>query len=269
MQIEIIFSIIINLLVAIYFGLFFGNVATSIYYRLPRNLQLLGFGSKTSLPPRCSVCQHLLKFKEYVPIFGYIMSKGKCNYCGVDINREYLFLEVFTVILSVFLCYNFIFLDWYIIFLSFGVAAALSFLFLQKKNTLSNKVFFFIIFVGLIYDTLFNQEIYNWLFKIAVILILYTLSQRKQRLNFLLNQYYENIKICIAGFIWFDHHLMIMYPLIVLLSFITVLVDNSFASKLPLNGRNKPPLKKLGMLVFSMSYMVIFFIVLINHLLPI
>jgi len=77
---------IINYFIAGYFGLIIGNFATSFYFRIPRNISLMGFNYTNSVPPSCSKCSHYLTLKEYIPIFGYVFCKGRCNYCGVKID---------------------------------------------------------------------------------------------------------------------------------------------------------------------------------------
>ena len=56
-------------------------------------------------PSHCPKCKHRLKWYELIPIVSYILQKGKCKECKVNIPLSYLLIEVVTgVLFSV--CYN-------------------------------------------------------------------------------------------------------------------------------------------------------------------
>ena len=39
-----------------------------------------------------------LKWRHLIPVFSYLILKGKCNYCGAKIGIRYLFVEVLTAL---------------------------------------------------------------------------------------------------------------------------------------------------------------------------
>lgn len=94
--------------VSFFFGMLFGNFATSFIHRIPLGKPLRGIGRRVNnnsnnqtLPPHCASCKVRLKPLEYLPIIGFLKTLGKCKYCGVKIPIIYPFTEVFCGLLGV------------------------------------------------------------------------------------------------------------------------------------------------------------------------
>jgi prepilin signal peptidase PulO-like enzyme (type II secretory pathway) len=241
---------IINYIIAGYFGLIIGNFATSFYFRIPRSVPLMGFNYKNPIPPRCSTCNHYLKLKEYIPIFGYIFCKGRCNYCGAKIDFSYFIIEILALFLSLFCYYSFNFLDWYIIFVLFGIVSLMMSLNLNSSHEVNVKFLIFNIFLAIIYKTLLNLTVYDWVFKIAICSIFYTLYMNMSHRNSLSSINLELLKIFLVAFFWFNLNLMIPYVLLmIVIYFMYVKFKMKFAKYL-----------------YSSSYVLIFFMTIINHL---
>ena len=74
-----------------------GTIMGSFYYvvgtRLPNHESLI--------KPRshCTYCQHILKWYELIPIFSYLVLRGKCKNCHKKISKEYILYELLTGIL--------------------------------------------------------------------------------------------------------------------------------------------------------------------------
>lgn len=47
----------------------------------------------------CEKCKKDLSPRDLVPIFSFILAKGKCRYCGDKLSQEYLLVEVITGLL--------------------------------------------------------------------------------------------------------------------------------------------------------------------------
>ena len=241
---------IINYFIAGYFGLIIGNFATSFYFKIPRKISLMGFNYANSIPPSCSKCNHYLKLKEYIPVFGYIFCKGRCNYCGVKIDFNYFIIEIFSLFLSLFCYYNFYFLDWYIIFVLFGIISLIMSFNLCANNKIDVKFLLFNIFLAIIYKTLLSLTIYDWVFKIAICSIFYTLCMNiSYRYNFN-NIHLELLKIFSVAFFWFDLNLMIPYTLLIAVAYYIYIKYNVQIAKY----------------IYYSSYVLVFLIVIINHL---
>ena len=240
---------IVSYFVAIYFGLIIGNFATTVSYRLPRNINIFGFFYKNSQPPLCSKCGHLLRFYEYLPLISWITTFGKCNYCGKKIDPLYIFLEIFSAALS-FYCYSiFKFYEWYIIFFFFGVSSLVLSIIIIRFNKFPTILLCFVAVLGMLYQTLLNFSIYNWLLNCAVvgilcIFFLQQMAKRKIYINL------DLIKLIIIASIWCNYCLLICYLSIILLEYYLF------------------KRYKLLMIekIYKFSYFLLFIVVFINHL---
>ncbi|MFZ2960779.1 MAG: prepilin peptidase [Candidatus Ozemobacteraceae bacterium] len=47
-------------------------------------------------PSECPACHHRLSPRDLIPIFGWILLRGKCRYCGVAISPQYPMVEAAT-----------------------------------------------------------------------------------------------------------------------------------------------------------------------------
>lgn len=89
----------------IYLTIFFifGSIMGSFYHviatRLSKNESII------RPPSHCEKCHHKLKWYELIPIFSYIIQKGKCRHCKTKLPLSYLLMEVCTGILFA-VCYH-------------------------------------------------------------------------------------------------------------------------------------------------------------------
>jgi prepilin signal peptidase PulO-like enzyme (type II secretory pathway) len=242
-----------NYVIAVYFGLVIGNFATSFYFRIPRGITLLGFGYTSPAQPSCSTCGHFLKFKEYIPILGYISCNGRCNYCLTKIDFSYLIIEVFSLILSVFCYSQFYFLDWYIIFMFFGISSLMMSMLLAKGEAVSKEFLLFAIFWGIIYKTLLDLNVYDWVLKLSVVGIISALIMQISHRLHLRNTHFELFKILTTSLIWFDLSLMIPYAIVVISSYFLLNMYSFIIFRY----------------IYNYSYIIIFLITIVNHLIKI
>jgi len=72
------------------FGLCFGSFLNVCIYRLP-----LG---KSIVSPRsaCPVCQKQIAFYDNIPVFSWLVLRGRCRYCQTPISVRYLIVELLT-----------------------------------------------------------------------------------------------------------------------------------------------------------------------------
>lgn len=82
-------------LVIFLFGLAVGSFLNCIIYRLEANKSFLRGRSF------CPHCKHILGWQDLIPIFSFIILKGKCRYCQQKISLQYPFVEFATGILFV------------------------------------------------------------------------------------------------------------------------------------------------------------------------
>lgn len=151
------------------FGVLIGNFTTTLFYRLPRNIMISGFNQKSTRPPFCSNCNHVLLFYEYLPILSWFSTLGKCNYCHTPINKSYILLEILIGIIAIILYYligqN---LEYFFLYFCFAALAVLNIFIYLEHNFISTRITLSIIVTGIIYRTLTDQEIFAWLASLSL-----------------------------------------------------------------------------------------------------
>lgn len=73
-------------------GACIGSLINVLVYRLPLGLDVV---RPTS---RCPSCSTKLTWRENIPIFGWIMLRGRCRFCHGKISPEYPIVELFTAV---------------------------------------------------------------------------------------------------------------------------------------------------------------------------
>ena len=82
-------------------GLLFGSFYNVVGSRLSRNESIVYPGS------HCEKCNHKLSWYENIPLFSYILLKGKCKNCHTKISVWYPAIELFTGMLFLISYYTF------------------------------------------------------------------------------------------------------------------------------------------------------------------
>lgn len=154
------------------FGVLIGNYATTLLFRIPLGIEICGINKKVNTPPHCSTCRHPLKFYQYLPVFSWIFSRFRCNYCGVKINPQYFFLEFSTAIASMII-YSLIGLsEIYILLVILWVTTILSGLIQLNSSKIYYQMTFATIALGMVYRTLLDNSILPFITDIAISSIL-------------------------------------------------------------------------------------------------
>ncbi len=78
------------LFVILIFGLIVGSFLNSIIYRLNNNKSFLRGRSF------CPACEHKLNWIDLIPIFSFLILKGRCRYCKKPIVLQYPIVEFIT-----------------------------------------------------------------------------------------------------------------------------------------------------------------------------
>jgi leader peptidase (prepilin peptidase)/N-methyltransferase len=86
----------VKVLFAAAFGACIGSLTNVLVYRIPRGLD---FVTPTS---RCTSCDTPLTWRENVPIFGWLLLRGRCRFCRSKISPEYVLVEAFVALLWAF-----------------------------------------------------------------------------------------------------------------------------------------------------------------------
>lgn len=91
---EILSSAAFHLSVTVFLGLCLGSFATALAYRLPRDISIVGRSRS-----HCVSCDRALGFPDLVPVFSWVLLKGKCRACRASIGWQYPAIEVATLAL--------------------------------------------------------------------------------------------------------------------------------------------------------------------------
>lgn len=84
------------------FGLLIGSFLNVVIFRLPREESIVFPGS------HCPSCNTAIKPYDNIPVFSYLLLRGKCRNCGVRISPIYPAIELLTALLylALFLFYG-------------------------------------------------------------------------------------------------------------------------------------------------------------------
>lgn len=167
-------------------GAFIGSFASLAVYRLPLKQDILYTHSY------CPNCKERLKIIDLIPIFSYILLKGKCRNCGEKIRLRYLLLEVSSGIITLlfvlstgFDIYNFnihiaLEIIFYIIFITTLVLiAGID----KENNKLQKSVLVFGLVLQIIH-LIYSFSIYQLILSIILLSIL-LLNRKDYLIDFL------------------------------------------------------------------------------------
>ena len=83
------FNLFFSLAVFI-FGLIVGSFLNCVIYRLEQGSSFLRGRSF------CPLCKHTLSWRDLIPVFSFLILKGKCRYCQQKISWQYPLVELVT-----------------------------------------------------------------------------------------------------------------------------------------------------------------------------
>ena len=84
-----------SLALTIFLGLCLGSFATALSWRLPRGIPIAVERSK------CPSCRRVLGIVDLVPVFSWVLLRGRCRTCGSAIGWRYPLIELATLVLCV------------------------------------------------------------------------------------------------------------------------------------------------------------------------
>ncbi len=80
-------------------GAVVGSFLNVCIYRIPAEKSIV------SPPSACPVCGHQIRWFENIPIFSYLLLRGRCSSCRLNISPRYPAVEALTGFLFVLTCY--------------------------------------------------------------------------------------------------------------------------------------------------------------------
>jgi len=87
--------------VTMLFGLCMGSFLNCCAYRMCHGLSIVKGRSE------CDRCKHQLGVLDLIPVFSYLLSGGKCRYCGNKLDPRYLFSEIVSGVVYVLIVVKF------------------------------------------------------------------------------------------------------------------------------------------------------------------
>ncbi|MCA9262814.1 MAG: prepilin peptidase [Planctomycetales bacterium] len=72
------------------FGACIGSFLNVVAYRMPLGISIV------AKPSYCPKCETKIRFRDNVPIFGWLMLRGRCRKCGLAISARYPVVEFAT-----------------------------------------------------------------------------------------------------------------------------------------------------------------------------
>ncbi len=82
-----------------------GSFLNVVVYRLPSGMSLIRPGS------HCPACEEAIRWYDNVPIFGWLMLRGRCRDCGAKISPRYPIVEALVAAMFVALAWVELFCD--------------------------------------------------------------------------------------------------------------------------------------------------------------
>jgi leader peptidase (prepilin peptidase)/N-methyltransferase len=79
---------------AVFFGLIWGSFLNVVIYRVPRGMSVV------SPPSHCPACNKPVRAWDNVPVFGYLLLRGKARCCGAKLSPRYPLVEAIGGVLS-------------------------------------------------------------------------------------------------------------------------------------------------------------------------
>lgn len=137
-------------------GLIFGSFFNSLIFRFKTKKKIFWARS------HCPYCLKILNWKDLIPVFSFLILKGKCRYCQKPISLQYPLVEMATgllFLLAFFLRKNF--LD-FLFLLFFFSGLLIIFVFDLKYMEIPDEIIFPLIFLAFIYNII-NLKSINFL----------------------------------------------------------------------------------------------------------
>ena len=143
------FDLLINLWIFV-FGLMVGSFLNCVIYRLEVDKSFLNGRSF------CPYCKHGLAWHDLIPVFSFLILKGKCRYCHKKISWQYPLVELATALLfvSIVNIFHFPFFIYHLIITCFLIVI---FVYDLKHYIIPDKIIYSAIILLFLYN-LFNTK---------------------------------------------------------------------------------------------------------------
>lgn len=126
-------------------GLALGSFTNVLIYRIPRSLPILLSRS------HCPNCKHIIAWYDNIPLFSYLVLRGKCRHCKTPISVRYPLIELLVGLALIGLYIRFGFSsEFWALLLSTPILVALAFIDIEHRR-LPDLLTFSFAFIGFVY----------------------------------------------------------------------------------------------------------------------
>jgi leader peptidase (prepilin peptidase) / N-methyltransferase len=143
-------------IIGLMIGATIGSFLNVVIYRMPRNM-LLG-QPKNSF---CPNCKHQLGIADLVPLFSWILSKGKCRHCQKTVPSRYFWVELVNGVIWAGIWYRFFCAEptgkeWIMgCFYALAAAALVAIIFIDGEHfIIPDEINAFLLFLGVAFHLL-------------------------------------------------------------------------------------------------------------------
>ena len=146
-----------------------GSCSTMPYWRIP-NGEKCG-GKWTGKRAHCVSCNHKLRTRDMLPVINWLLTMGKCHFCGAKINPIYFLIEFSITLFSALLYLKLGFDQLYIIIMglvcSLTIATAMDYTY----GKIYDRVLVVVLSLGAVYRSLIDGQIYDFMYLFANVVI--------------------------------------------------------------------------------------------------
>ncbi len=128
----------LELIAVSFLGLVFGSFASALIYRIPRDIPWVFQSSKETANKEacrsaCPHCGYVLRVRDLIPLFSWLLLRGKCRQCRAPISPMYPLAELCTLAGFVAVYYGFG-LEWPYLALYLMVPTLVALLFIDMEH---------------------------------------------------------------------------------------------------------------------------------------
>ncbi len=124
-------------------------------------------------PSHCPHCKHKLGFLDLIPLFGFLMLKGKCRYCQKSISIQYPLTELFTGLIFFLISQTF---GWTLVGLAMVffsctlIAVTLTDL---KEKLIPHEITYPSMLLGILYSSFWGTGFFNTMAGVGISYVLF------------------------------------------------------------------------------------------------
>lgn len=112
----------------------------------------------------CPNCRHELAWSDLVPVFSFLLLKGKCRYCGKKISWQYPVVEILTAFLFLAVFSQFSLINSVFLAVIFSLLLVI-FVFDLKHFIIPDRVLFLAIITAFLYNLFLNYgNMFNFIY---------------------------------------------------------------------------------------------------------